>query len=83
MSQVTLAQGADTPKETWSEGVTIFQNPFASIPLADDFLPASCVIALRDGYVSREVNGFHPVSSCMITHVPEAAGNDSTPEESV
>jgi hypothetical protein len=65
-----------TPKETWSEGVTIFQNPFASAPLADDFLPRSCVVAVRDGYVSREVYGFHPVSSCMLTRVPEADDED-------
>jgi hypothetical protein len=60
-----------TPLEIWSEGVTIFKNPFANFPLDDGVLPASCVVAVRDGYVCREVNGFHPVSSCMISHASE------------
>jgi hypothetical protein len=65
-----------TPTESWSEGVTIFHNPFAAIPLPDNVLPASCVTAVREGYVSREIHGFHPCVSFMVTHVPKAAHPD-------
>ena len=71
-----------TPKETWSEGVTIFQNPFATVPLPDDYLPRSCVVSVQDGYVSRQVYGFHPISSCMITHVPEGTEDDDSSPKS-
>lgn len=51
------------PKETWGEGVTIFENPNADVPLPRDFLPASSHFSVREGYVYREVRGFHPVVS--------------------
>lgn len=58
------------PRETWGEGVTLFHNPFASHPLPERFLPASSTISIQDGYVYREVLGFHPLVSYMIAHVP-------------
>jgi hypothetical protein len=51
------------PRETWGEGVTVFENPNASSPLPRDFLPASSHVSVREGYVYREVRGFHPVVS--------------------
>ena len=54
------------PKETWSEGVTIFENPNAAVPLPRDALPASSHVSVRDGYVYREVRGFHPLLSFMV-----------------
>ena len=58
-----------TPKETWNEGVTIFKNPNAAVPLPRDVLPASSHVSVRDGYVYREVRGFHPLVSFMVGQV--------------
>jgi hypothetical protein len=63
----------DTPKESWSEGVTIFENPCADIPLPRGLLPATCRFHVKDGYVTREVGAFHPVVS--FTHT---TGDPST-----
>jgi hypothetical protein len=61
----------DTPKETWSEGVTMFENPFAATPLPPAFLPVSCWFGVVDGFVTREVGDFHPVVS--FTHMTGCA----------
>jgi hypothetical protein len=62
-----------TPKETWHEGVTIFENPNALSPLPRDFLPASSHVSVREACVYREVRGFHPVVSFTQIHIkPEA-----------
>jgi hypothetical protein len=55
----------DIPKETWSEGVTVFDNPFADYPLPRGFLPGTSYVFVHDGYVTREVRDFHPVVSFM------------------
>jgi len=52
-----------TPKETWADGVTIFENPNARVPLPRNGLPGSSRVCIQDGYVYREVRGFHPVVS--------------------
>jgi hypothetical protein len=52
-----------TPKEKWAEGITVFENPYARIPLPRGLLPATSFVYVEDGYVSREVAEFHPVVS--------------------
>lgn len=54
------------PKEIWAEGVTIFENPYADVPLPLGLLPCTSRVSIRDGYVFREVFGFHPTVSSMI-----------------
>lgn len=51
------------PKETWADGVTLFENPYARVPLPHGALPASSFMSIRDGHVYREVRGFHSVVS--------------------
>ncbi len=63
-----LVGSPNAPKEPWSNGVTIFENPNARIPLRRDALPCSSHISVRDGYVFREVRGFHPVVSFTQIH---------------
>ncbi len=58
-----------SPKETWSEGVTLFLNPNASVPVSPELLPSTSMFSVRDGCLVRDVQGFHPVVSCMIVHV--------------
>ena len=57
----------DTPQEAWPEGVTLFLNPNAAIPLPPDSLEASCIIR-RDtrGRLIKCISGFHPVAQTMI-----------------
>ncbi|RYD84324.1 MAG: hypothetical protein EOP84_05810 [Verrucomicrobiaceae bacterium] len=52
-----------TPRETWSEGVTLFLNPNATTPLPEGMLPASSVFALEGRDIVRTVRGFHPLAS--------------------
>ena len=58
------------PEETWWQGVTLFLNPNATVPLPADFLPATCVIAREDGVLTMEIDGFHPMTSLMRAVVP-------------
>ncbi|SFJ30108.1 hypothetical protein SAMN02799626_01490 [Caulobacter sp. UNC279MFTsu5.1] len=55
------------PQETWAEGVTLFLNPNADIPLVPAVLPASCTMAMtRGGSLMKCVSGFHPLTSVML-----------------
>lgn len=54
-----------SPKETWSEGVTLFLNPNALIPVPQKLLPSTSTFSVQDGYLIREVHGFHPLTSLM------------------
>lgn len=56
---------SSSPKETWSEGVTLFLNPNALIPVPNECLPNTSEFSIQDGYLTREVHGFHPVTSLM------------------
>jgi len=57
----------ETPAEDWAEGLTLFLNPNATIPLPADVLPASCTIAmLRDGTLLKCIGEFHPQASTML-----------------
>jgi hypothetical protein len=68
--ELGLRQG---PKEMWAHGVTLFENPFARLPLPQGLLPASSRVFVddADGMVTREVGAFHPVTSSMQMHVAE------------
>jgi hypothetical protein len=68
-----LLGSSDVPMEHWSEGVTVFENPFALAPLPPGFLPATSRVFVEDGFVSREVSDFHPVVSFMQIQFEEAA----------
>jgi len=58
-----------TPPETWAEGVTLFHNPNARYPIASGVLAASSEFKVEDGFLTRQVFGFHPVASIMIVHL--------------
>ncbi len=59
--------------ELWSEGVTLYENPNSSIPLEKDVLKCSSRIYVEDGYVCRDVHGFHPLSSGTIMRAVSSA----------
>ncbi len=58
-----LLGSAGLEQETWSEGVTVFENPLAEMPLPRDLLPATSYVSVQDDFVCREVSDFHPVVS--------------------
>lgn len=60
-------------RETWFEGVTVFENPFALTPLPRGVLPGTSYVSVQDGYVCREVTAFHPVVSFTRINVPTSA----------
>jgi hypothetical protein len=60
------------PQEDWAEGITIFENPFAEILLPAKILPCTSTISLKDGYVYRDVHGFHPLVSYMLMSIGNA-----------
>lgn len=57
----------NTPKETWSEGVSILHNPNAEVPLTHKLLPSSSVVSCTEEEIIRELEGFHPIISFMIS----------------
>jgi hypothetical protein len=64
------------PDEPWWQGVTLFLNPLAAIPLPDQFLRCSSMVRVDyDGNVVREVFGFHTLTSFMIVY---PAGTEQT-----
>ena len=65
-----------SPKETWSEGVTLFLNPNALVPVPPELLPCTSMFSVRDGCLVRAVQGFHPVVSYMIVHVSNTEATD-------
>lgn len=56
-------------EERWSEGVTIFHNPFSSNPLPIGVLPCTSYFHCPDGELRREVGDFHPLQSLMEVYV--------------
>lgn len=57
-----------SPEETWHQGVTLFLNPNARLPIPKDFLPCTSSFSIQDNYLVREVYGFHPMTSYMQIH---------------
>lgn len=60
--------GTSAPKESWSEGVTLFLNPNALIPVSQELLPSTSFFSVQHGYLVREVHGFHPLNSFMYVY---------------
>lgn len=54
------------PPETWSQGVTLFVNPEADVPLPNGGLPCTSVFEVQQGHLRRIVTGLHTVTSFMI-----------------
>lgn len=61
--QYDLGKGA--PDEPWFQGVTIYFNPAAAIPVPRDVLPCSSSFTMQGDVLRRQVFGFHPVTRFM------------------
>jgi len=66
--------------ETWSEGVSIFHNPNAKIPLQEELFPLAAHHYFREGRLVSYLPDFFPMAS--ITHIltlttdPQSTGPD-------
>ena len=68
----TFAVSVDSPKyaETWREGVSIYHNPNARIPLSDDAFPGAAHHTARDGRILTSAPPFFPIGSNTIIFEP-------------
>jgi hypothetical protein len=55
-----------SPVETWCQGVTIFHNPNALIPLPDNYFKCTKVCRILSGKLNRRVTDFHPLTSFTV-----------------
>ncbi|WP_437574199.1 hypothetical protein [Sorangium sp. So ce887] len=65
-------------REAWSQGVTVFFNPRARVPLPHDLLPCTSSVRLEHGSIVRELYGFHPLAS--VTRAGDVVGYGSPME---
>lgn len=66
ISEYRYAVGSSTePTETWWQGVTIFYNPNALVPLPEGFFRATNIYGIEGDYVVQTVKDFHPLTSMM------------------
>ena len=54
--------------ETWFQGVTIFHNPNALVPLPGDYLKSTKVCQISNGKLNRRVTDFHPLTSFTVMY---------------
>ncbi len=64
--------------ETWTEGLSVYHNPRALIPLPEDSIPGAAHHVLRDGVVITAQPEFFPVGSKTIYVTPE---RDTAPKD--
>ena len=54
------------PIENWFQGLTIFHNPKAIIPLPENIFRSTNVYQVQNGKLIRDVNSFHPLVSFTV-----------------
>ena len=55
--------GGDEDQETWGEGMEVFYNPNARIPLPPNFFPDACEHALGRDFIESQALPDHPMMS--------------------
>lgn len=57
----------DAPEERWEQGVTIYYNPYAGVPLTPMALPCTSYfhMDMEEAIITREVIGCHTLTSFM------------------
>ncbi len=56
-------------RETWEQGVTVFLNPSAVVPIDPKSLAATRGFEMKDGVLEDRVGTFHPQTSWTIFHI--------------
>lgn len=70
---------ADGYVETWCEGLSVFHNPNALIPLPDDAIPEAAHHTIRDGRIVASHPDFLPIGSVTLILTPDHEGEDVEP----
>ena len=65
----------ESSSEIWSEGINVYHNPNAKIPLDRDAFPFSGHHTIKDGDIVSMVPEFHPFSSFTINFIPKGKKN--------
>ena len=55
--------------ETWGQGVTLFLNQNATVPIDANAIPCTSVLSVKDGRLHRDVHGVHTLTSFMTVYV--------------
>jgi hypothetical protein len=61
--------------ETWAEGVNVFHNPHAKIPLEESFLPEAAHHRFEGGVIKSDIPRFHPYQSQTLIVTPKRIGD--------
>ena len=56
--------------ETWVEGLSVYHNPAANIPLNEETIPGAAHCTSRDSRIVCSVPRFHPMGSITAIFVP-------------
>lgn len=65
----------ESTSEKWSEGVNIYHNPNAKVPLDQEVFPLAGHHVLKDGEIVSIVPDFHPFASWTINLCPRGAAS--------
>lgn len=60
--------------ETWCEGMAVYHNPNAAIPLPESALPGTGHFTVEDGWIVSKLPSFFPVGSMTLTLTPREEG---------
>jgi hypothetical protein len=72
---------ADSYTETWSEGLAVYHNPNAAIPLPPESLPLAGHFRSQNGWLESMLPDFFPLGSETLTLNPTARSNGQNPPE--
>jgi hypothetical protein len=59
-------------EETWCEGLSVYHNPNARIPLPQSSIPMAAHHTVRDGHVLSSTPPFHPIGSSTLIMAEDA-----------
>lgn len=58
--------------ETWGEGISLFHNPNALVPLPEELFPSAAHHKFDNGQIRSHIPEFHPFGSVTVIMIPEA-----------
>ena len=64
--------------ETWCQGLAVYHNPNAAVPLPLEALPGAGHFTVEDGWLVSKLPEFFPLGSQTFTLVPQGANAESS-----
>lgn len=62
--------------ESWGEGISVFHNPNALVPLSEELFPSVAHHKFDDGQIRSHIPEFHPFGSVTLILIPEEPESD-------